>query len=496
MSAIPLALPRTMLPSPEGTLSAGVTSQWVKVLPNNVSSVSSQETAITFTASTSTQVTLGATPIQFEIPTGNPNTFCDVAKSTISFRANYRVSTASSTNAKEVSAFLQSSAHSYFQRISTFVAGNMVDDVVGLDLAMAEETAYGYDVAARDANWNIGFLAENANATSQNNIQGHAITGWTLPATTAAAIAVGNDYWSYEIPLASSLLGKNAKSMCPVSKLGKTQVVLYTPQIAPVSIFANANAAGAGVKVTLTLDNFAINLFYVTLDDKSTALLGGMGGEYYMHAITHRVGTNTISSGTTGAVSVQVPIRVKSCRALSTRFSESDTANAEGTSLNGQYDAKMPLASTLNYFIGSQKRVPQTPHSLIYNPATVFSRSLMAGFGDAYEPWRARSGIAPNTYCRYLSTGTAVAVADGYDSRITAAGSTCLLNSLCNFSFCEDLRVTSTSTFLAGQDLTVSNTFLELNLAKANSKLTNVTFIGRCDVIYVLMPDGTVEYRV
>jgi len=492
MSAIPLALPRTMLPSPEGTLSAGVTSQWVKVLPNNVSSLSSAETAITYTASTATQITIGSSPIQFEIPTGSPNTFCDVAKSTISFRSNYRVSTASTTSPANVDAFLQSSAHSYFQRITTFVAGNAVDDVVGLDVAMAEETAYGYDVAARDANWNLGFLAEQPNASSQNNVQGHKIESWS--AGSAAAQAIVNEYWSYEIPLMSALLGKGAKSMCPVGKLGKTQVVLYTPQLAPITIFAKSNMAGAGTKVTLQLDQFAINLFYVTLDDKSTSLLGGMGGEFYMHGITHRVGTNTLSSSTSGAVSIQVPIRVKSCRALSTRFSENN--NTEGTSLSGVFDSKMPLAGSINYFIGSQKRVPQTPHSLILAPAVAFSRSLMAGFGDAYEPWKARSGIAPNTFCRYLSTGTAVAASDNYDKRIIDAGSTCLTNSLCNYSFAEDLRVTSTSTFLAGQDLTVSNTFLEMNLAKSNSVATNIAFIGRSDIIFVIMPDGTVEYRV
>lgn len=492
-SAIPLALPRTMLPSPEGTLSAGVTSQWVKVLPNNVSQLSSLETAMGYTASTPTQITLGASPIQFEIPTGAPNTFCDVAKSTISFRANYRVSTASSSNQKEIDAYLQSSAHSFFQRITTYVAGNAVDDVVGLDVAMAEETAYGYDVAARDANWNIGFLAEQPNASSQNNVQGHKIESWSA-GSTAAAQAIVNEYWSYEIPLASALLGKNAKSMCPVGKLGKTQVVLYTPQLAPVTVFAKSGVAGAGAKMTLQLDQFAINLFYITLDDKSTSLLGGLGGEFYMHGITHRVGTNTINSSTSGAVSVQVPIRVKSCRALSTRFSENN--NGEGTALNGIYDAKMPLAGSINYFIGSQKRVPQTPHSLIYAPAVAFSRALMAGFGDAYEPWKARSGIAPNTFCRYLSTASAPAAADNYDKRIIDAGSTCLANSLCNYSFAEDLRTTSTSTFLAGQDLTVSNTFLELNLAKSNSQATNIAFVGRADIIFVLMQDGTVEYRV
>jgi hypothetical protein len=490
-SQIPLALPKTMLPSPEGALSAGVSSQWVRILPNNVSQVVSAESvAIVQTDQAVTPIVLGSQPIQFEIPTGQPLTFCDVAKSTISFRARYEVSTASTANYTGVKAFLQSSAHSYFQRIATYVAGNLVDDVVGLDVAMAEETAYGFNVTERDVNWNQGFLAEQPAANSLNSLQGHSIATWT----DATAMPVGSEFMSYEIPLMSSLFGKNAKSMCPVHKLGKSQIVLTTPQTAPVLVFNSTANTGASAKLRITLDQFAINLFYVTLDDRSASLLGGLGGETYLHSITHRVGSGSIGASTSGSVSVQVPIRVKSARALSTRFNESEIATAG--SLNGQFDAKMPVASSMNYFIASKQRIPPNPHNLTIAPAVAFSRSLMANFADSYEPWKARSGLVPNTYLKYVKLGAAIAGADSYDYRLITAGSATTFNTLSNFSFAEDLRVTSTSTFLAGQDLTMSNSFLELNLAKANSNALNVTFIAKADIIYVIMPDGSVEYRV
>jgi hypothetical protein len=120
----------------------------------------------------------------------------------------------------------------------------------------------------------------------------------------------------------------------------------------------------------------------------------------------------------------------------------------------------------------------------------------MANFADSYEPWKARSGLVPNTYLKYVKLAAAIAQGDSYDYRLITAGSATTFNTLANFSFCEDLRVTSTSSFLAGQDLTMSNSFLELNLAKANSNALNVTFIAKADIIYVIMPDGSVEYRV
>lgn len=494
MASIPLGLPKTMLPSPEAALSGGVTSQWVKILPNNISQIVSDEVSVPTTASTRQAVTLGSQPIQFELPTGGPNQFLDVAKSTVSFRVNYETTVASTASYSNIDCYLQSSAHSFFERIQTYVAGALVDDVTGLNLAMAEELSYSLTAPERDMNWHLGCLAENAGTASENKIQGHPIDSVLTGA--AGSIPKANECYSYEIPLMSSLYGPKSKSMVPLSKIGKSQIVLTTPQVAPVLLFAlsTSNGTGAGAKFRITIDNFAINWFVVTLDDKSASLLGGsLNGEFYTASITQRVGYGTINASTTGQTSIQVPVRVKSCRALSTRFSENSIAIAG--SINGIYDSKCPMASSINYFIASKYRLPPNPLNLTTEVGRAYSHAIDAGFVDSYDVYKQRPGLSPNAYCVYVAGG-AVAEGDKYDNRFILAGSSTSTSSLSCFSFAEDLRTTSTSTILAGADLTVSNTFLELSLAKTNTNALNVAFIARADILFMFRGDGTVTSSV
>ena len=489
MSSIPIALPKTMLPSPEGATSAGVSSQWIKVLPNNLSSVVSADTTVLNSATAPTQIVLGAQQINFDIPTGQgANIMCDTAKSTISFRVRYQVSTASTTSYSGTTATLQSSAHSYINRMSTYVAGNLVDDITSYDQAMVEAVNWGYDVAQRDSQFHLGLRAEQDGVDSQNNLQGHSIAAFTGTSLTAKS-----NYYSYEIPFCNSLLGTHNRSMCPVGKLSKTQVSLYTPQLAPITLLnSTAGGAGAGAVVRITIDQISLNLFYITLDEPSMRLLSPMK-EHYMAGTTYRVGSGTIASSTAGSVSVQVPVRVKSCRSLATRFSESSIL-ATG-SINGVMDSKMPLCSTMNYFISSQKRVPPNPHNTVIAPATVYSRALMANYDAAYDSWKSRSGIVSDLYFCHTAITTALTDGDA-DQLVVNAGSGTTLNSLAAFSFAEDLRAASSANFLSGQDLTTANSFLELNISTAPSNSLYLAFIAKADIIFVVLPDGSVESRV
>lgn len=486
---IPIALPVSMMPSPAGATSSGVSSQWIKVLPNNVSSVASLDTTVVNSVSVPTQITLGSQQINFDIPTGaGQNVMCDTAKSTLSFRVRYQVSTAATTAYTSVLASLQSSAHSYINRMSTYVAGNMVDDITSYDVAMAEQVNWGFDVAQRDVLFHLGLRAEQDSVSSQNNLQGHVITAFTGDLTAASA----QSYFNYEIPFANSLLGTGNRSMCPVGSLAKTQVSLYTPQLAPITILNQTTAAGAGAVVRITIDQIALNLFYITLDEPSMKLLSP-SKERYMAGLTYRVGAGTINAGTSGSVSVQIPVRVKSCRSLATRFTESVISTVG--CVNGFYDSKAPLANSLNYFISSQKRVPPNPHNVLVAPSTIYSRALMANYDAAYDSWKTRSGIVSDLFLTFTATGTAPTAANA-DQLLVTAGSSSVVQSLAAFSFAEDLRAASSANFLSGQDLTTSNSFLELNIANAPTNSLYLSFIAKADIIFVVLPDGSVESRV
>lgn len=488
MSSIPLALPKSILPSPEGATSAGVSSQWVRIQPNNVSQVVSSTASVSNSLTVPTQITLGAQQLNFDLPTGGgANVYCDTSKSTISFRVRYQVTTASTTNYTGIAGYLQSSAHSYINRMTTYVAGNVVDDVTGYDLAMSEQTNWQFDVTQRDTMFNLGFHGESSLDPNKNILQGHSI-----PAFTGTAIALGSNYNSYELPLCNSLFGCGNRSMCPIGKLAKSSISLYTPQLAPVVILNATTAAGAGAVVQITIDQIAINMFTVSLDEASMKLLSPMK-EHYMAGLTYRVGSGAIGSASTGAVSVQVPVRVRSARSLATRFSESAITTAG--SLNGQFDSKMPLVSSLNYFIASSKRVPSNPHNTLISPATVYSRAIMANFDTTYDSWKTKSGFAFDNYYRFSATGSAPTDAT-CDKLVVDSTSVTEVGNLASFSFSEDLRCAASANFLSGMDLTVSNSFLELNFSNAPSNNLYVSFIAKADIIFVVLPDGSVESRV
>jgi hypothetical protein len=402
----------------------------------------------------------------------------------------YAITTAATTNYSGVSAFLQSSAHSYINRMTTFVAGSVVDDVVGYDLAMTEELNWGLDVASRDCNaLQLGLYQEEDGVSSQNNLQGHSIAIWGGASTLAST---GQSYYSYEVPLYNSFIGVLNKSMLPIGKCGKVQLQLYTPQLLPAVLLNAAGGLGAGCIIQATIDNISLNVFQINLDAESASILP-RSPVYTLHGETHRVGAGAIGAGTAGSVSVQVPIRAMSVNRLSTRFSENVISTS--ASVNGQFDSKMPLCSSINYFLNGSKRVPPVPHNSLFGSATLFSRAMLSYFDGEYDWSKARSGIVPFPYLQYIATGSAPTSATA-EQLTVSAGSGTAISTMSAFVFSEDLRVTSTSTFLAGQDLSNANSFLELNINNAPTNALNLSFISRCDILFQINPDGSVSFRV
>jgi hypothetical protein len=178
---------------------------------------------------------------------------------------------------------------------------------------------------------------------------------------------------------------------------------------------------------------------------------------------------------------------------LSSRFSENVISTAG--SVNGQFDSKMILASSINYFLNGQKRVPPVPHNSLFGAATLYARAMLSYFDGEYDFLKARSGIVALPYLQYTATGTAP-TANTAEQLTVTAGSTSDPTCMSAFVFSEDLRVTSTSTFLAGQDLSNGNSFLELNISNAPTNSLNVAFIARTDILFQINPDGSVSFRV
>jgi len=321
MDQVPIGLPSSILPSVSAVLSPECSSQFVRVQPNNLASVASAESAaLSNSITVPSVISFPSTPINFTIPSGSsPNVFIDNSKSTLQFRVRYQVSTTAGTAYTGTVAYLQGSANSWFNRITEMINGSVVDDRTSWDLANNSDLNWQYNVADRDANvLSLGLRGEDGGTDSRNATQGHSI-----PIFTGTSLPVGSNYYSYAIPLKSALIGVDAKSMFPIGRAGKYDMTIYTPSIAPVTILNTTTATGTAAKVTITIDQIALELFYLTLDQKSASLLPSPSKPWAMAGITSRVGSGVISSGISGSVSIQVPIRVKSCRSLSSRFVDS-----------------------------------------------------------------------------------------------------------------------------------------------------------------------------
>ena len=494
MEQVPLGLPASILPSMSAVLSPECSSQFVRVQPNNLNTVISPATTVSASATVPTQIPFPSTPIQFSIPSGSsPNVFIDYSKSTLQFRCRYQVTTASTTNYSGTVAFLQGSANSWFNRITEMVNGAVVDDRTGLDIAANSDLTWSYNVADRDANvLSLGIQGEGEGIDSRNDCQGHSIPAFT---SAAGVIALGSNYYSYAVPLKSALIGADAKSMFPIGRAGKYDLTLYTPPIAPISLLNfTAGGLGAGAVVQVTIDQINIELFYLTLDQRSAALLPAVGRPWALSSTTSRVGSGVIQGGSSGALSVQVPIRAKSVRSLSSRFSDSVISTVGA--VNGQFDSKCPLVSSMSYYLAGQKRVPNVPHSSQFSVANLFNHTMQAYYDGGVHRLTSKCGLAYDSFANYWTTGTAPTAAANFDQALINSSSITFPQSLAGFEFAEDLRLASTTNFMNGSDLTSSNSYLELNVLNAPTATQYVSFIAKCDIIFIVMPDGNVEVRI
>lgn len=484
-----LGLPKKLLPTPAASLSQDVKGYWVKVQPSNVSSVASN--AFTIAVSTNnTQIPMPSQEVRFSVPSGqSKNTWLDTSRSLLSFRVKYSV-TSATIGAATISSFVQGGAVNFFDRLQVInPSGIPIEDVNGLAIAETHNQIWSQNAADRDSiALSYGYRYESDAIGSINSLQGHVIPAFT----TATTLAVGSNYNNYCMPLPSSFLGYRNKSFVPIGSIPKLDCYLTTNSIAPVIISAGAGITTSGA-VTITIDNINLQLYYIQLDDKSANLLNSPS-MHFCHGITNRVSSSQIISGTTGAVSTLIGIRNQSVRALATRFNEQVYTTAG--SANGLYDAKMPLLSNLNYFLGGKDRVPNAPHSTQTGVADVFAHCMMAS--EAYTDKAQKFGGTPVDFCVYTAVGAPPTSTNGYDQYVIDATSTTGVASLAAFTFAEDLRVASTAQILNGYNMSLSaNNYLETNFLVAPSNSLNVTFIATCDVIYLIdLQTGNIEFRV
>ena len=488
MSGIVLGLPSGLLPSPETASSDGVSGVWIKVQPNNVSSVAISGTNLQqSTTGVLSQIPFTSQQINFTLPGGRRGMWIDTSRSFLSFRVKYQVTTAGASTSTTTTAFLNAGAMSWFDRSTTYNSeGVVLDDMTNLGQIYHHDSLFNHDIAMRDSvALTQGYKFEGS-STGLNDVQGHSIPAFTVSA--ANSISTGSNLYSYSVPLFNPVCGVNNKSgFFPLGHLPKLDLQLTTAAIAPVSISSTvALTAGA---VAYTIDNISINLWAIYLDAPSMQLLGSPR-EHYVHSKAYRVAVGQIPAGTSGQQSYLIGARGRSVRSIATRVSDSVISTAGSAS--GIYDSKLPLVSSINYLFNGRDRVPPNPINLSINPSEAFLRTLFAH--EEYNPQEGRSSVTPNAFCRYWATGSAPS-AGTQDQQIIDAGSSSATGNLASFCFAEDLRKFSNSKIMDGQNLSQSAAhFLELNISNAPTNAQNLSFITCLDqVISVDMETGMVS---
>lgn len=477
------------------SLPDSVSSYAVKVVPQNLTSIASSSLAISstnFTASgVVTQISMPSQQINFDIPAGqNKNTWIDTAKSTISFRVAYnRVENSTTALSDTMKANLIHNAFNYFNRIFAVSAtGNIIDDVPLINLAHTNYLQNNYNAADVDSlALAYGFNADSGTSTSANAINantGHSIAGWSTTASTSSNV---DFYYSYELPLPSSVIGAFAKQMFPIGQVSKLTLSLVTDAIAPVCIQCTGSTTGS-TTLKITLTDIALNLSYVDLGEAGSALVGGMGAPRICAGITHRVSSTTLASGTSGQVSSLMGLRGSSVRSVTTRVVE-NVVSSSGNA-NDKFDSKLPLAYGINYFLQGNQRVPPFPLDCVRTPASVFMRALHAS--NAFNERQYKNAGTPQTFCVYTATsGSFPSDRDRYLSSSTTG-----YNFLANFEFAMNLQKVSKSKILDGMNFNTSNQYLEMNLGLSSTNSLTLYHIAELDVIYVITPDGDIQTRI
>lgn len=472
------------------SLPDSVMSYSVKVAPQNLTSVTSQTYTVNptnVTGASIKEINVPSTQINFDIPTsGSPYTWIDTAKSTISFRVGYTRAEGGTTIGNICSANLRGCAMNFFARLfETSATGTIITDVPQIHLAHQNDLMMNMSPQEMDAlALPFGFNAEAPASNSLNANTGHSLS--TIYGGTQTISTSETEWYSYELPLPSPLLGKFARGMMPIGKVSKLTLSLVTDTTAPITLnFSAAAPASSSSSFSFVIQDLALNLSYVDLGAEASALLGG--GSSILHGITHRVSSSTIASGTTGQVSVLMGLRGSSVRSLYTRVVENTISTAG--SANGIFDSKLLLSNGVNYFLGGKDRVPPNPLDVLRQPASVYMRALQAA--NSFSDRQYKMASTPQSFCIYTATGSSIP--SGSDFYVSS--STTTNTSLASFVFGMPLQKVSKSRILDGYNFQLGNHFFEANLAIASTNNLTLYFIAECDCIYVF-EGGDIQVRI
>jgi hypothetical protein len=482
--ATPVGFPKELSNEISYSLPPSVSSYSLKVIPSNLSQVASAQQ--TLASTTAQQLNGTSTNIIFDIPCGQSKSqFLDPRFSMLNFRVKYSIT--NTPAAMTISnCQLRSHAAAFFDRMFMQSNGQVIDDITAYNVVNDMLVQNEISVAERDSLAALyGFQYENVGTGSINANQGHVIQG--INNTTPAAQV--DRYYSYSIPLLNSLIGKGADKFFNHGSLSNLQLVLQTSSIIPLTI-VTTNAGTTPIIMQVTIDNISLNLQVVDVGLEGLKMLGKAGPQYFS-GITYRTSTQTLPAATAGQVSLLTGVRGASVRSLFFRATEASTLSTTGC-INFVFDSKMPVSTATSWNINGTQ-YPSNPVDFVRNPAKALADTQQAiGNFNTYE---FKSGLVPSQYFITIPSGSALP--NDADAVLAIATSASSVANQAQFCYGLSLEKVAKHGILDGMDLRSGNTFLNMQLAVANSNSVTLYFIARMDIVYVLdTASGTLSVRM
>jgi len=463
-----VAFPESLRPGVDYSLPAGVSSTALKVVPSNVSSIAAP--SATLTANTAGFNLNGSNAnIIFDIPTsGSKSLFMDPRYTLLNFRVKYSIGSAASA-AVITKAVLRSSALAHFDRMYIQSGGVVLEDINLYGVIADQLNALELDQGNLDSlSTMYGFRYEIAD---QNYYQGHLIDSINGATITGAVDA----YYSYSVPILSSLLGCGAHKMLQTGALSNLQLILQTAAILPVTV--TTGNATTPAPFSVTIDNISLSMQQIDIGMEGVKMLDKTGVQYYS-GITYRASTATLPAGTSGSVSLLTGLRGSSVRGIWTRVTQGGAVDASGC-LNYMYDSKLPQATSAQYNINGIN-YPPNPIDLIHAPATAFA--ALQESNSHFNNYEFKSTITPDRYCTYVLGGT---LATDADRRIATTSGLSSADNLCSFAYGCNLEKVSKAGIMDGINVQQTNLYFNAVLANGADRVLTFIFIAKQDVIYV-----------
>lgn len=451
-----------------------------RILPSNISSITSSQTISTATAAGNIELTFPSQEIRFNIPCmQSPSVFLDTRVTSLTFRMQVKMTNATVPTAGALNVCLRSSANAFFDR--AYVLGpnnNTVEDILEYGLLCDTLQAIQLSPSDRDSLGNLYGFYLDPTAGATNYVQGQQIP---LLNTRTNLVSPNSQSLSFTVPVVSSVIGVTNDSFLNVGRLNSLTYVLQTTNILPFAINIGTQLTDYNVTFDVILDSFSLNVEFLDIGASALAMVDSTlsnNGVSYSHGTTYRTSTTVLPANTSGTVSLLSGIRGSSVKSLITRFQENAIAN----NISGKFNSKNPNVNAISFNIGGVK-YPQTPANPLLYPSHAFMQ-LQQSFGN-FNSNQFQSSITPSIYNRLSAGGSAQGFTVGTTQDYNYTNGASVYNNQDLFLWGINTEVCPKRGVMSGLNCTSAPIFVDLNIASANSNAHNMIVIAMQDSILI-----------